>query len=325
MNINTYENFSKHLSTILIKKDLKNWQIYKHQTIDLILDGGAFSGSYLLGGLIYMQHISKYIHIQRISGTSIGSLFGLLYLSNLLTKYNCKFYQKFRKCFKKNGNLSVLKKCLLFIRKHISSDFYKQCNHKLYVTYFNVQTKKQTVRFNYFSNDDLLNSIYKSCFIPFIINGDIALDNKYVDGIVPYIFPKNSFSKIIFMDLHTSYLSKMINIKNEINNHSRILSGIFETHHFFMYGKSNLCFDIYSHFYYYKLIFYIRQTIAVKVVCIISIIINLVSKQNKQIDKINFQTLSISQLYYFIINYFMIHFKKILPPLLKLIVNSYLV
>ena len=130
MKLTIYKNSSKYLSDLLLQSNTINWLTYKNTSIDLILDGGAFSGSYLLGGLLYISNISKYIHISRISGTSVGSLFGLLYLSNLISKYNHKFYNKFRKCFKKNGDLSVLKYCLNFIKSHIKSDFYNSYNHQ---------------------------------------------------------------------------------------------------------------------------------------------------------------------------------------------------
>ena len=325
MKLLLYKNLSKYFIEILLKNSTPNWQKYFNSNIDLILDGGAFSGSYLLGGLLYLHHISDYIKINRISATSTGSLFGLLYLSNLLSKYNYKFYKKFRKCFKTKGNLSVLKDCLEFIKKNISCDFYLRCNKVFYVTYFDISTKKQVVRYTYSSNNDLISCIYKSCYIPFLIDNKLSFENKYIDGLVPFIFAKNN-TKTLFMDLHSNYLSKMINIKNELNNHSRILTGIFETHRFFMYGKSNLCFDIYNHYYYYKIAFYIRQNIAVKIVYLISLLQCLLNKNlKKNKNHIHIENSSIKQLYSFTINYLILHLKKILPFLIKLLINYYLI
>lgn len=324
MKLVLYNNLSKYFSNILIRSNDVLFREYCNKPIDLILDGGAFSGSYLLGGLMYLKHISSHINIQRISGTSIGSLFGLLFLSDLFIQYNHKFYRKFRKCFKNNGNLSILYKCLSFIKKNISPDFYLKCNNKLYITYFDVINKKQVVRYLYSSNDDLILCVYKSCFIPFLINGKICYNNQYIDGLVPFIFSNNNNRKVIFMDLHTNYLTQMINIKNEHNNHYRILSGIFETHHFFMYGQSNLCFDLYKHYYYYKTIIGLRQNISVKVVYLVSIIQNLFLRKIKK-NNINVRKSNIYQLYSYIVDYFIKHLKKILPALLKCIINSYLV
>ena len=42
--------------------------------IDLILDGGAFSGSYLIGNLLYFKELERrnIVEIKRFSGCSIG-------------------------------------------------------------------------------------------------------------------------------------------------------------------------------------------------------------------------------------------------------------
>lgn len=319
MKLTIYNNSSKYLSYLLLQSNTDNWLKYKNTSIDLILDGGAFSGSYLLGGLLYLTHISEYIDISRISGTSVGSLFGLLYLADLTSKYNHKFYKKFRKCFKKKGDLSVLKNCILFIKKHISNNFYMSCNNKLYVTYYDISTKKQIIKSNYSSNDDLLNSVYRSCFIPLLIDGKISIKHKYIDGIIPHIFPETPNKHVVFMDLHSNYLSKMINIKNEKNNHFRILSGIFETHHFFMYGTSHLCKNLYDHKYYYYLLFNIRKYIAVYIVNVLSIIQSLYVRCSKKNEN------GKNKLYYSIIHYFFLHFKHIFPSIIKLIANNYLI
>ena len=93
MKLVLYNNLSKYFSNILIRSNDVLFREYCNKSIDLILDGGAFSGSYLLGGLMYLKHISSHINIQRISGTSIGSLFGLLFLSDLfiLIIYKAEF------------------------------------------------------------------------------------------------------------------------------------------------------------------------------------------------------------------------------------------
>lgn len=315
MKITLYKNISKYLSRNLINSNTYYWSKYENTNIDLILDGGAFSGSYLLGGLLYLSYLPNSLHINRISATSVGSLFAVLYLSNLLYKYNHKFYKKIRKCFKKKGNLSIIKTLLLFVKKHIGSDFYIQCNDKLYITYFDIISKKQVVRHRYYSNDDLIQSVYRSCFIPIILDGNICENNKYIDGIVPYIFPKRYDTQTIFMDLHSNYLFKMFNIKNETNNHSRILSGILETHNFFMYGMSNLCFNIYDHKYYYKTVFFIRHYIAVKFITLFNSLRNLNIKSHHKSDK----------LYSFIVCYIIDHLSNIYPFIIKFFINTYLV
>ena len=52
----------------------------KLQNIDLVLDGGLFNGSYLVGALYFLKEMERrqYIKIDRISGCSIGSIVGFL-------------------------------------------------------------------------------------------------------------------------------------------------------------------------------------------------------------------------------------------------------
>ena len=57
-------------------------------SIDLVLDGGLFNGSYLLGGLLFLKEMEKrgMVKIKRISGCSIGSLVGFLFMIDKLVK-----------------------------------------------------------------------------------------------------------------------------------------------------------------------------------------------------------------------------------------------
>ena len=42
---------------VFIDKLIKNLPEYNHGSINLILDGGAFSGSYILGSLYYLKYL----------------------------------------------------------------------------------------------------------------------------------------------------------------------------------------------------------------------------------------------------------------------------
>ena len=49
--------------------------------IDIVLEGGAFNGSYLAGCLIYLKELEKrnYIKIHKLSACSVGTLISLAY------------------------------------------------------------------------------------------------------------------------------------------------------------------------------------------------------------------------------------------------------
>ena len=54
------------------------------KNIDLVLQGGAFNGSYMIGCLLYLKQMEekKLIYVDRVSGCSIGAVLGLCFLTN---------------------------------------------------------------------------------------------------------------------------------------------------------------------------------------------------------------------------------------------------
>lgn len=76
MSLNTYVNS--------LIENINSNNIPKN--IDLVLDSGAFNGIYMLGGLIYLRQMKNQnkININRISGSSIGSILGLLFIVDKL-------------------------------------------------------------------------------------------------------------------------------------------------------------------------------------------------------------------------------------------------
>ena len=72
------------------------------QRLDLVLDGGIFNGSYLVGALYFIREMErrKYVKIERISGCSIGSVIALLYFINSLDLMP-KLYDIVKQDFKK--------------------------------------------------------------------------------------------------------------------------------------------------------------------------------------------------------------------------------
>jgi len=69
--------------------------------LDLVLDGGVFNGSYLVGALYFLKEMEKrnYIKIERISGCSIGSVVAFLYYIDSLDSMT-ELYQKATNDFK---------------------------------------------------------------------------------------------------------------------------------------------------------------------------------------------------------------------------------
>ena len=79
--------------------------------IDLVMDGGVFNGSYLMGCLYFLKRMEKlkYIIIHRISGCSISSFLGAMYLLNSLYDIETKnYYEQSYEHFIKHKNCNFL-------------------------------------------------------------------------------------------------------------------------------------------------------------------------------------------------------------------------
>jgi hypothetical protein len=217
--------------------------------IDLILDGGLFNGSYLIGVMYFIKSMEekKLLNIKRISACSIGTIVALLYFCNCL-EYSEYIYKLAKQNLENNHSLSILHSLKSILEKNklsINNDFINKINNKFFITYYNIKKNKKIVKSIFKDYDDLINTISKSCFLPFIIDGNIVYNNKYIDGINPYIFSldNNIKKKILYIELFS--FDKITNIlitKNENNNIYRILSGLLDIHSFFIKkGSTNMC------------------------------------------------------------------------------------
>lgn len=220
-----------------------NNSIKKPIYIDLILDSGAFSGSYLLGGLFYIKLLERknIVSVCRISGCSVGSLLGFLYFIDRLDIAN-QLFTNVKKYFSQNSNLKIIKKIIKKIISNTPDTIIDKLKNKLFVSYYNLNKCKH-ITLSKFNKKNLYTSLISSCHIPFISDGKILFNNKYIDGIYPYFFKPKKNRSIVFMNLWSYYLFDMLYIKNEINNDARTLEGVIQTHHFFfdMFHKDTIC------------------------------------------------------------------------------------
>ena len=224
--------------------------------IDLVLEGGAFNGSYMLGILYFLKKLEEKqkIKIERISGVSIGAMLGLIYQLNSLD-YTVTFYKNVYKHLKKKKNLMIVHTFCDEIKKFIKDDFYLSVNKKFFITYYDLKKGKKIIKSTYRNNDDLFDTVIRSSYISFICGKSCFYKNQYIDGIFPYLF--KSKREILYINLsHYDKLLNMFIIKNEKNNISRILLGILDVYSFF-YRKENtiMCsfvkdWKIFDHTYY---------------------------------------------------------------------------
>ena len=105
----------------------------------------------------------------------------------------------------------------------------------MFITYNNIKKWTKPVKSSYKNIDEIINTIIKSCYIPFLIDGNILYENKCIDGINPFIFTKEPNKKILYLDLFGyDKIGNLINVKNEKSNFHRILSGLLDIHSFFI-------------------------------------------------------------------------------------------
>ena len=204
--------------------------------LDIILDGGLFNGSYLVGCLYFLKEMEKrnYIKIERISGCSVGSIVAFLYFIDGLDLIS-DLYTSILNDFKKKHNLEFIKKLKNYLSTRIPDDICRRINGKLYITYNNIKKGTKIVKSNYKNIDEIINTIIKSCYIPYLIDGNILYDNKCMDGINPYIFNKEVNKKILYLDLFGfDKIGNLLNVKNEKTNFHRILSGLLDVHSFYI-------------------------------------------------------------------------------------------
>lgn len=268
--------------------DYNNKKVY----IDLILDGGAFSGSYLIGSLLYLKEMERrnYIEIKRISGCSIGALLSLVYKLDILDTHE-NVYKLVKKGLK-NKNMKSYYKVLDIFKKYMPKDFYKKCYGNIFITYYDIFKSKQVVKYKYKNNDDLIDTIKKSSHIPYAISGKYLYKNRYLDGLHPFVFNYKNNVRTLFLDLcSTEYLIKMLYIKNEKNNTERIMEGILKCHsYFFKNDGSNYIYEVYDFSYntiVQRFILYLR----IKIVNIIIFFIKYAYYLNKKNN--NFKWISI--------------------------------
>jgi hypothetical protein len=213
--------------------------------IDLILSGGFFNGSYMLGSLLFLKEMEKrnYVKVNRISTCSISSLLGVLYITDKLDALCNNNYEVLFNQFIETQQMC----CMLELRKYINidpSDLFK-INNKLYISYYNVRKQKKNTKCFFKTTEVLYESLIKSSFIPFVLNTEATYKNKYIDGITPKVFKtKKTGVKLLSIDviLCDKFLD-LFNVKNEYSNIHRTLIGILDIHKLFLkdFNSTSLC------------------------------------------------------------------------------------
>jgi hypothetical protein len=146
-----------------------------------------------------------------------------------------QLYDIVKKEFQNGYKLPTIKDIKKHLKDRIPDDICEKINGKLFICYNNVRKCKKSVRSQYKDTDEIFDTIIKSCFVPYLIDGNFLYDNKYIDGMNPYIFNKVPDKKILYLDLFGyDKIGNLLNVKNEKTNFHRILSGLLDIHNFYI-------------------------------------------------------------------------------------------
>ena len=233
----------KELTGVLIKNI--DASIIKEKNIDLILSGGAFNASYLIGCLYFIREMCEkgLIIVNKVSTCSASSMIGLLFIVDKLDIFIEKMYELLVGSFKKNRNVIFDEESLSTIIKIIEDvlpdDVISRINGRLYITYYDVTKCEQIVKSSFEDVSDIIRTIRRSCFIPYITMDKLMEENRYIDGGTPYIFNKEFGVNRIYINLLCGVdkiKDSMIIKRDKIVMH-RILGGILDVHNFFFKCK----------------------------------------------------------------------------------------
>lgn len=226
-----------------IKAVTKNVVIDNTIELDLVLSGGAFNGMFGLGNILFIKQLEreKKINVNRVSGCSVGAVLGLVYLTDNFDETN-NVFNNLKNCLKEKGNLKCLKNIIVEGVNNIfktDEEMKEQINGRLYINYNDISDCNYCVISEYDNKEHLIECLLRSMYIPFLIDGNLKIDDKYIDGIVPYIF-KNSSRKILYLEMMKDYtdIIKCVVTQNEKNQHYRILQGVTDASRFFTNGRS---------------------------------------------------------------------------------------
>lgn len=238
-----------YIQTLMVNlpKDKSQATDEKPPLLDIILDGGLFNGSYLIGALLFLKEMEKQNHVQidRISSCSVGSICAIVYFLDALDLFP-EIYIMFLKQFKEHNNLNVFDQCFDKIRQRITcpTEFCKRIHNRVYIAYYDIVKRKKIVKKKFATLEDVFEAIRRSCFVPFVINCNCFYKTRYFDGITPYVFPKDysglqsAEKKALYLDLlGWDKINYMLSVKNEKTNIHRVLAGLLDIHLFFIKKK----------------------------------------------------------------------------------------
>lgn len=214
--------------------------------IDLVFGSGAFNGGSAIGAAIFIKELEKQgkLTVRRVSGSSVGALVALSYITDKF-EYVENLHSDGRKMMRENGSFEgirdVFSNTIDIISDNNIDTLIETIGERLYISYNDASNFSYHVVNNYSTKEELINTLERSCYMPLITDGDVCVDEKYFDGVVPHIFNDSEVPVLVVTLAQVSQLAKIASIRGEENPHARVLTGATDASTFFLTGRSILC------------------------------------------------------------------------------------
>jgi hypothetical protein len=218
------------------------------KNINVIFDGGVFNGGFAAGIALYLKSMEDHqlINIHHVSGCSIGSVLAVWYLTGCEPRY-ITYFEKCMTSYKTELNLRAFKAIVqefindIFLsHKKTEAELIAHLNGRLFITYYNVKIHKQKTVSKFRDKAHIIDCIFRSSHVPYLIDGRPSYKKKYMDGITPYIF-KNRLPNLFIRLMTFNKCTRAFMIKSENNIHYRLLTGIADVNEFFTTGSADMC------------------------------------------------------------------------------------
>ena len=213
--------------------------------IDLILEGGAFNGAYMLGSLKYIKQLerNKILKVNRISASSVGIILAILYYFDILD-ISFIYITKTYKYYKKYGNIKCIHNYVneifnIIIKKNIYFDL----TDKLYVNYLDIKYGKEIINHKYNDIYELKDCLIRGCHVPTITSNSFTYNNRFIDAAFPYIFHDSPNLYIISLSNTPYKIYQMISITDKTYI-TRFYDGVVQANNFFNNKPSTIMSNV---------------------------------------------------------------------------------
>ena len=263
------QSLVRHLDHSLIPKQ-----------VSIVFDGGAFNGGFGAGVALYLKEMERIglFQVKRISGCSVGALLAVWYMlgcDDRILTFVQQLYTTCRQTMTISGYNTFIQS---FIYDVLPTDaLVKSFHKKLYINYYDTQSGRQRVVSRFRNRQHLVQCMVRSAHIPFLTDGQVRCDKRYIDGMLPYLLGGDS--NRLFVNLVTlRKFSRAFIIKSEQNIHYRLLAGVSDANEFFTIGTSDICSYIDQWTYFFKGCVTLRSSICLLVLFLIESLLSIINK-----------------------------------------------